>query len=54
MAVRSGLVFVDSIPDVPVVRQAVGRIEMAVDRLVDHLVAAPQIPVERHERIAGA
>ena len=52
MAVRPGPRRVDPIASVPFIREPVGRDYVAVKRLVRHLVAAPDVSVERHQGFA--
>src|SRR5215831_5253490 len=40
MTARAGKIFVDAVTQIPFVGEAVGRQEMAVDRLIHHLITA--------------
>jgi hypothetical protein len=51
---RSGHIFVDAMTGVPLVSQAMSREEMAIQWLIDHLIAARDLPIEWHEGVPGA
>ncbi len=51
MPVRSGLIGVDPVLDVPFVCELMRGIDMPIQRLIDGLVAAHMLSVQRHQRV---
>ena len=51
MTMRSRTFAVDLMPEIPLIRQSMRRIQMPIDRLVHHLVAAKNVAIERHQRV---
>ncbi len=52
VTVRTWHVCVDLLPKVPLIREAMSRVQVTRQWLVDHLVAASGLTIERHQGIA--
>src|ERR1700722_5828242 len=54
MAMCTGDVIVNFVPQIPLISQSVSGIQMPVDRLIYRFIAADQVPVQWHQRVTGA
>ena len=52
VTVRPRNVRVNLVPQIPLIRQAVGRVHVASKRLIDGLIAAHKVTIQRHQSIA--
>ena len=52
VSMGTGDIAVNLMPDIPFIGKPMGRVHKAVNRLVDLLIAAHRIAVERHERVS--
>ena len=54
MTMRPRTFAVNRVPEIPLIRQSMCRIQMPIDRLVHHLVAAKNVAIQRHQRVPRA